>query len=83
MGDNIKENYQLLITPNVKEVKVYYGKNMRDEENSEAFHKRIRKTGAILKTKSVKYIKKNLNEASFFKRSTMTLFDGEIKSGIS
>jgi len=70
---------QLLELPNVKEVKVYYGLNEKDKENSEAFHNRIKKTGAILRTKPMKFIKKDVNEALFFQRRTMTLFDGEIK----
>jgi len=70
---------QLLELPNMKEVKVYYGLNEKDKENSEAFHNRIKKTGAILRTKPMKFIKKDVNEALFFQRRTMTLFDGEIK----
>lgn len=73
---------QLLELPNVKEVKVYYGLNGRDKENSEAFHNRIKKSGAILRTKPMKFIKKNINEALFFQRRTMTLFDGQIKNKI-
>ena len=41
---------QLFTFPNIKEIKVYYGKNERDLKNSEAFHNRIKKTGAILRT---------------------------------
>ena len=73
---------QLLELPNVREVKVYYGLNEKDKENSEAFHNRIKKTGAILRTKPMKFIKKDVNEALFFQRRTMTLFDGEIKKKI-
>ena len=39
---------QLFSFPNIKEIKVYYGLNERDKKNSEAFHNRIKKTGAIL-----------------------------------
>ncbi len=73
---------QLLNLSNIKEVKVYYGFNERDEKNSRAFHNRIKKTGAILKTKPVKYIRKNINDALFFKRQTLTLFDDGIKKKI-
>lgn len=73
---------QLLGFQNVKEVKVYYGLNEKDKANSRAFHNRIKKTGAILKTKPMKFIKKNINEALFFQRRTMTLFDGQVKSKI-
>jgi len=73
---------QLFDLSNAKEVKVYYGLNENDKANSEAFHNRIRKTGAILKTKPVKFIKKDINEAFFFQRRTMTLFDGQVKDKI-
>ena len=69
---------QFFTFPNIKEVKVYYGLNERDKENSEAFHNRIKKTGAILRPnppKIMKFIKKDINEALFFQRRTMTLFD--------
>ena len=73
---------QLFSLPNIKEVKVYYGFNEKDKINSEVFHNRIKKTGAILRSKSVKFIKKTINEALFFKKPTFTLFDGEIKRKI-
>lgn len=73
---------QLFTFPNIKEIKVYYGLNERDKKNSEAFHNRIKKTGAILKTKSMKFITKNINEGLFFQRRTMTLFDGPVKNKI-
>lgn len=47
---------QLFTFHNIKEIKVYYGKNERDSTNSDAFHNRIKKTGAILKTKPMKFI---------------------------
>jgi len=76
---------QLFAFPSIKEVKVYYGLNEREKKNSEAFHNRIRKTGAILKKKPMKFIKKNIDEALFFQRRTITLFDEEteIKDKIS
>jgi len=73
---------QLFSFPNIKEVKVYYGLNKRDLENSEAFHNRIKKTGAILRTKQMKFIQKDINEGLFFQRRTMTLFDGPVKGKI-
>jgi len=73
---------QLFTFPNIKEVKVYYGSNSRDEKNSEAFHNRIKKTGAILKTKPMKFIIKDINEGLFFQRKTVTLFDGGVKQKI-
>ncbi len=73
---------QLLSFSNIKEVKVYYGFNGRDEQNSQAFHNRIKKADAILKTKPMKFIIKNIEEGMFFQRKTLTLFDGAIKSKI-
>jgi len=73
---------QLFNFSNVKAIKVYYGFNKEDEKNSEAFHRRIKKTGAILRTKPMKFINKDIDEALFFQRKTMTLFDEPIKSKI-
>ncbi|MFH1189003.1 MAG: hypothetical protein V1652_04150 [bacterium] len=73
---------QLFTFPNIKEVKVYYGKNERDLKNSEAFHNRIKKTGAILRTKPMKFIPKTIREGMFFQRKTFTLFDDGVKNKI-
>ncbi len=73
---------QLFTFSNIKEIKVYYGKNERDLENSEAFHNRIRKTGAILKTKQMKFIPKTIQNGMFFQRKTLTLFDCGVKNKI-
>ena len=73
---------QLFNMPNVKEVRVYYGLNERDLKNSEAFHSRIRATGAILRSKSMKFIPKTIEDGMFFQRKTLTLFDGEVKAKI-
>jgi len=75
---------QLLSFPNIKEVKVYYGLNPRDRKNSEAFHERIKKVGAILPNppKEMKFVRKVISEDMFFQRRTMSLFDGQIKNKI-
>lgn len=73
---------QLISFPNIKEVKIYYGFNPRDAKNSKAFHNRIKKTGAILRTKDMKFIHKTIEEGMFFQRKTMTLFDGDVKTKI-
>jgi uncharacterized LabA/DUF88 family protein len=73
---------QLFTFSNIKEIKIYYGKNERDLKNSEAFHNRIKKTGAILKTKPMKFISKTIEEGMFFQRKTLTLFDDGIKQKI-
>lgn len=73
---------QLQSHSNIKEIKVYYGLNERDLKNSEAFHNRIKKSGAILRTKPMKFIQKNINDGMFFQRKTLTLFDGGVKQKI-
>jgi len=73
----------VLALPNVREVKVYYGLNPRSLEKSTALHKRIRKAGATLRTKPVKFIKKTVNEALLFKQSTLSLFNGEVSVQIA
>jgi uncharacterized LabA/DUF88 family protein len=73
---------QLFTFPNIKEIKIYYGKNERDLKNSEAFHNRIKKTGAILRTKPMKFIIKDINEGLFFQRRTITLFDSSVRDKI-
>ena len=74
---------QLLTFPNIKEIKVYYGKNEKDLKNSEAFHNRIKKTGAILRTKPMKFIPKTIKEGMFFQSKTLTLFEDGVKNKIS
>ncbi len=73
---------QLFTFSNIKDVKVYYGLNPRDLKNSKAFHGRIKKTGAILRTKSMKFIPKTIEDSMFFQRKTFTLFDTKIKKRI-
>ncbi len=76
---------QLLSFQNIKEVKVYYGLNPRDRDNSEAFLKRIKKAGGNLRPsqpKEMKFIKKDIDEGLFFQRRTYTQFDGPIKDKI-
>ena len=74
---------QLLRFKNVKEVKIYYGLNGKDLQNSEAFHDRIRKSGAILRSKPMKFLQKGIHEGMFFQRRTLTLFDSGIKTKIA
>ena len=73
---------QLQSFKNIKEIKVYYGHNERDKDNSEAFHNRIKKSGAILRSKSMKFIQKNINDGMFFQRRTLTLFEDGVKTKI-
>jgi len=73
---------QLLSLSSVKEVKAYYGINERDLQSSLAFHKRIRLAGATLRSKPMKFIRKNIDQAFLFKRSTRTLFNDGITAKI-
>ena len=73
---------QLRSFSNIKEIKVYYGLNERDKANSEAFHNRIKKSGAVLRTKPMKFLTKEIKEGMFFQRKTLTLFDGGVKKKI-
>ena len=67
---------QLLEIKAIKEVRVYYGLNTRELQKSENFHKYLRKTGAIVISKPVKWIRKEVNKDFFVKPATLGLFDG-------
>ena len=71
---------QLYAIPTIKEVKVFYGLNKRNPNSSYALRRRIGKAGATLRTKPVKFIKKNIDEALLFKKSTRTIFDDGVNS---
>lgn len=73
---------QLFTFQNIKEIKIYYGLNDRDRKNSEAFHNRIKKTGAILKSKLMKFIPKTIKEGMFFQRKTFSFFDNSVKKKV-
>lgn len=72
---------QLKSFQNIKEIKIYYGRNERNEEEkikSYVLEKRMRKVGAIPRTKKVKFIRKTIDEALLFKKNTRNLFNSEI-----
>jgi len=71
---------QLLKINSLKEVRIYYGLNTREQVKSENFHERLRKEGAIVITKPVKWIKKEITKNLFVKSSTLDLFDGNAHS---
>jgi len=71
---------QLLRTKSLKEVRIYYGLNTRELQKSENFHQRLRKTGAIVISKPVKWIKKEITKNLFVKPATLGLFDGNAHS---
>jgi len=81
--DTLKWNFsiyhvvrQLMNIKPLKEIRIYYGFNAREAQKSENFHQCLRKTGAIVITKPVKWIKKEITKNLFVKPSTLDLFDG-------
>ena len=69
---------ELNAIPSIKRINVYFGLDPKNEIASKGIQKRVQKAGAIYKTKPVKYIRKTIDEALLFKKSTLTLFDDEI-----
>jgi uncharacterized LabA/DUF88 family protein len=67
----------IFIFSTVRAVRVYYGFDERESGKSIALHKRIRKAGAILRTKPVKYIRKAVEEGLFVRHSTLKLLSPE------
>ncbi|MDI6606101.1 MAG: NYN domain-containing protein, partial [Candidatus Omnitrophota bacterium] len=67
---------QLLKVKALKEVRIYYGLNTRELQKSENFHQRLRKAGAIVISKPVKWIKKEITKSLFVRPATLGLFDG-------
>jgi uncharacterized LabA/DUF88 family protein len=67
---------QLLRAKPLKEIRIYYGLNTRELQKSENFHQRLRKAGAIVISKPVKWIKKEITKNLFVKPATLGLFDG-------
>ena len=66
---------QVLEIRTVKELRIYYGLNTRELQKSENFHQHLRKTGAIVISKPVKWIRKEITKDLFVKPSTLDLFD--------
>lgn len=71
---------QLLKVKALKEVRIYYGLNTRELQKSENFHRRLRKAGAIVISKPVKWIKKEITKNLFVKPATLGLFDDNAHS---
>jgi len=71
---------QLLRIKSLKEIRIYYGLNTRELQKSENFHQRLRKAGAIVISKPVKWIRKNISKSLFVRPSTLDLFDGNAHS---
>ncbi|MFA5945432.1 MAG: NYN domain-containing protein [Patescibacteria group bacterium] len=66
---------QLRAMNNVREVKAYYGTNERAKAQSDAFNRDVMKSGAILRTKPVKFIRKTIDLGMFFKKMTLNQLD--------
>lgn len=66
---------QLLSVKQIKEVRVYYGLNEREQKKSERFHQRLRESGAILVSKPVKWIKKEITKSLFVTSFTLNRLD--------
>lgn len=73
---------QLQAYPNIKEVKLYYGENPRDEKNSQVFHNRLRRAGAIVRSKPMKFLEKKIHDGMFFQRKTLATFDDTLSASI-
>lgn len=71
---------QALSIKQVKEVRIYYGLNERELKKSERFHQRLRESGAILVTKPVKWIKKEITKNLFVSSFTLNRLDGNAHS---
>ena len=72
----------LFAIKSMREIRVYYGLDERNLRKSKYFHQRIKNTGAILRSKPVKYIRKTINEALLFKERTLNLFDNHMKNRV-
>ena len=71
---------QLLAMKQMKEVRIYYGVNERQKEKSENFHRRLRQAGAIVVSKPMKWIKKEIRKDLFVKPATLSRFDDNAHS---
>ena len=71
---------QLFEISALKEIRIYYGSNDREPERSESFHRRLRQTGAVIISKPVKWIKKDITRDLFVKPATLGLFDPQAQS---
>jgi len=74
---------QLFKINSLKEARIYYGLNERELAKSENFHKRLRQAGAIVITKPVKWIKREITKGLFAKSTTLGLFDGNAHSKLN
>jgi len=66
---------QLFLLKPVKEVRVYYGLNGRELKKSKNFHQQLRRNGAILISKPVKWIRKEVTRNLFVTPFTLNRLD--------
>lgn len=66
---------QLFSMKQVREARIYYGLNERELNKSERFHQRLRESGAILVSKPVKWIKKEITKNLFVTSFTLNRLD--------
>lgn len=66
---------QLKKIPSIKEIRIYYGTDIKNRQKSENFFKRIQSKETVVITKDVKYIKKEVDDYFFVKRKTLPLFN--------
>ncbi len=66
---------QLFKIEMVKEIRVYWGLNERALGKSQRFHQHLREKGAIVVTKKVKWIKKEINRSLFVSSYTQNSLD--------
>ncbi len=71
---------QLFQIQSIKEIRIYYGLNERELEKAQNFHRRLRAMGAIVITKPVKWIKKEITKQLFVKSKTLDSFDDNAHS---
>ncbi len=66
---------QLKQIKSLKEIRVYFGTDIKNPRKSKNFFKKLRSQGAIVITKNVKYIKKEVDQFFFIKRKTFNLLN--------
>ncbi len=76
----IKQLFEISV---LNEVRIYYGLNQRELNKSENFHRHLRQTGAIVITKPVKWIRKDITKGLFVKPITLGLFDSQAHAKLS
>lgn len=71
---------QLKQIKSLKEIRIYYGTDIKNRQKSENFFRKLQAKGTIVITKDIKYIKKEVNEVFFVKKRTLRLFNNQTQS---